>query len=145
MRIQPAIFIAMLMLGASLVACREEQTVTPVPTPAAGEGVVESPGTPPVEPPVTAACRVSPDAPTVTVEMRDFTFDPPEIEAAPGEVIGWTNAGSTPHTATMQDGQCTTPTIPAGEMASLVFEGPGTFPYLCDIHPAMTGVITITE
>ena len=42
----------------------------------------------------------------MTVNIQNFAFDPPEVTAAVGETIGWTNADAAPHTATTDDGGC---------------------------------------
>ena len=49
-------------------------------------------------------CSTSSEAAAVTVNIQNFAFDPPEVTAAVGETIGWTNADSAPHTATTDDG-----------------------------------------
>jgi plastocyanin len=90
-------------------------------------------------------CSVSSEAATVTVNIQNFAFDPPEVTAAVGETIGWTNADSAPHTATTDDGGCDTGNIAQNATAGLVFDAAGTFPYHCNVHPNMTGTITITE
>jgi plastocyanin len=92
-----------------------------------------------------AGCSVSSDAAAVTVNIENFAFDPPEVTAAVGETIGWTNADSAPHTATTDDGGCDTGNIAQNATAGLVFDAAGTFPYHCTVHPNMTGTITITE
>jgi plastocyanin len=90
-------------------------------------------------------CSTSSDAPAVTVNIQNFAFAPPEVTAAVGETIGWTNADSTPHTASTDDGGCDTGNIAQNATAGLVFDAAGTYPYHCKIHPNMTATITITE
>ena len=90
-------------------------------------------------------CSASSDAPAVTVNIQNFAFAPPEVTAAVGETIGWTNADSTPHTASTDDGGCDTGNIAQNATAGLVFDAAGTYPYHCKIHPNMTATITITE
>jgi len=88
-------------------------------------------------------CSVSSEAATVTVNIQNFAFDPPEATAAVGETIGWTNADSAPHTATTDDGACDTGNIAQNASAGLVFDAAGTYTYHCNVHPNMTGTITI--
>jgi plastocyanin len=90
-------------------------------------------------------CSASSDAPAVTVNIQNFAFAPPEVTAAVGETIGWTNGDSTAHTATTDDGGCDTGNIAQNATAGLVFDAAGTYAYHCKIHPNMTGTITITE
>ena len=90
-------------------------------------------------------CSTSSEAAAVTVQIANFAFDPPEATAKVGETIGWTNADSTPHTASTDDGGCDTGNIAQNATAGLVFDAAGTYAYHCKIHPNMTGTITITE
>jgi plastocyanin len=88
-------------------------------------------------------CSTSSEAAAVTVNIQNFAFDPPEVTAAVGETIGWTNADSAPHTATPDDGGCNTGNIAQNATAGLVFDAAGTYTYHCSVHPNMTGTITI--
>jgi len=88
-------------------------------------------------------CSTSSEAAAVTVNIQNFAFDPPEVTAAVGETIGWTNADSAPHTATTDDGRCDTGNIAQNASAGLVFDAAGTYTYHCSVHPNMTGTITI--
>jgi plastocyanin len=88
-------------------------------------------------------CSTSSEAAAVTVNIQNFAFDPPEVTAAVGETIGWTNADAAPHTATTDDGGCDTGNIAQDASAGLVFDAAGTYPYHCNVHPNMTGTITI--
>jgi plastocyanin len=90
-------------------------------------------------------CSVSSEAAAVTVNIQNFAFAPAEVTAAVGETIGWTNGDSAPHTATTDDGGCDTGNIEQDATVGLVFDAVGTYPYHCNIHPNMTGTITITE
>jgi plastocyanin len=94
-----------------------------------------------------AACAASPagTAPTVTVTIKNFAFSPEPVTAKVGDVIGWTNSDSIGHTATLDDGTCTTDIINNGQTQSLTFSAPGTYPYHCSVHPAqMKGTITVS-
>jgi len=88
-------------------------------------------------------CSTSSEGAAVTVNIQNFAFDPPEVTAAVGETIGWTNADSAPHTATPDDGACDTGNIAQNATAGLVFDAAGTYTYHCNVHPNMTGTITI--
>jgi plastocyanin len=109
---------------------------------AACSGDTGSPA-PPSEPAGSAACTVSTAAVVVTVDIEGRTFDPGTVRAKVGEVIGWTNHDGVPHTATLDDGSCTTENIGKDATGSLVFSAPGSYPYHCRIHPDMLGRIEI--
>ena len=59
-------------------------------------------------------------------------------------MIGFTNKDSVGHTATVDDGSCSTDTISNGTTAALTFTAAGTYPFHCKIHPSMKGTITVS-
>ena len=96
--------------------------------------------------PATAAggpCAPSAAAATVEVTIADFAF-PSTIDARVGDVIGFTNKDSAPHTATLDDDSCTTDNIAQGASAGLTFSAAGDYPFHCRIHPNMVGTIKVT-
>ena len=96
--------------------------------------------------PATAAggpCAPSAAAATVEVTIADFAF-PSTIDAKVGDVIGFTNKDSAPHTATLDDDSCTTDNIAQGASAGLTFSAAGDYPFHCRIHPNMVGTIKVT-
>jgi plastocyanin len=83
---------------------------------------------------------------TVTVEYKDFKPSPDPVTAKVGDVIGWTNGDSAPHTATLDDGSCSTDNISQGATGLLVFNKAGSYTYHCKIHSSMKDFkITVTE
>jgi plastocyanin len=92
----------------------------------------------------TASCSQSADAGQVAVEIKGFKFGPADIQAATGQIIAFSNADSASHTATLDDGSCSTGTISSGKADGLVFSAAGTYPFHCKIHPNMKGTITIS-
>jgi plastocyanin len=90
-------------------------------------------------------CEETTDPGDVAVSIKDFAFDTTEISAKVGQVIAFTNTGAAPHTATVDDGSCTTPNIAAGSADGLVFSVAGSYPFHCAIHAQMKGTITVTE
>jgi len=91
-----------------------------------------------------SVCKETTDAGAVAVAVADFEFQPAAITAKTGQVVAFTNSGSAPHTATLDGGQCTTPTISAGKSDGLVFSVAGTYKFHCAIHSKMTGTIVIS-
>jgi len=89
-------------------------------------------------------CNETKDAGAVAVTIIDFEFQPAAITAKTGQVITFTNGGSAPHTATLDGGQCATPTLTAGKSDGLVFSAAGTYPFHCGIHSKMKGSIVIS-
>lgn len=77
------------------------------------------------------------------VEIEDFAYssDPVIIEQG-GKVI-WINRDSEPHTATAEDGSFDTGALEEGKLQSETFKEPGTYPYICSIHPQMHGTVEV--
>jgi plastocyanin len=79
----------------------------------------------------------------VTVEIVDFAFSPGSLEIEAGTTVTWVNNGAANHTATGDGGTFDTGTIAPGGSASITFSQPGTYSYICTIHPSMTAVIVV--
>ena len=94
--------------------------------------------------PAAAACTESAAAGQVAVAIKDFAFGPAAITAKVGQIITFTNGDSAPHTATLDDGTCTTGTISPGSSDGLMFSAAGTYPFHCKIHSTMKGTITVS-
>jgi plastocyanin len=101
------------------------------------------PSTETMAPDMTTPGTVAADAPMeAAVEIADFAFGPAEITIAVGGTVTWTNTDNQAHTAT-SSGNFDTGAIDPGATASVTFDEPGTFTYICSFHPFMTGTITV--
>ena len=110
-------------------------------------------GTPPPPPPPTPAPTPVPTLPPGAspapgagdVRAVDFAFTPSSIDVAAGTTVTWVNAGAALHTVTAGDGSWDSGLISAGGGTfSRRFGTPGTYPYLCFLHPAMNGVVRVS-
>lgn len=128
---------------AALAACGGGATPTPASSSAPLQSATGS--VPPAGSAAAAACAVAPAGASATVNATivDFSFSPKPIQAKVGDVVAWKNNGAAPHTATMDDGSCSTDTINAGSTGMLVFTAPGTYTYHCKIHPAQMKDYTV--
>lgn len=82
----------------------------------------------------------------ITVRMKDFAFDPKDVEAKVGQKITWVNEDDAPHNAVAQNGgDLKTETFEKDGSDSYTAGEPGTIEYICTVHPEMTGTITVTE
>ena len=95
----------------------------------------------------------------VTVSVRDFYFEPSQLIVEPGTTVRWVNAGTTQHTvfATSPAGAFRSGTLHPGESFTHTFPQrfpkaspdsptkPGTYEYLCEIHPDMRASVTFSE
>jgi plastocyanin len=77
------------------------------------------------------------------VEIEDFAYNPDPVTIEEGGKVIWINRDSAPHTATAEDGSFDTGTIEEGKLKSESFEEPGTYTYICSIHPQMHGTVEV--
>ena len=77
------------------------------------------------------------------VEIVDFTYEPAELTVAVGTTVTWTNQDTAPHTATAEDLSFDSGRLDQGQSFEYAFEEAGTFVYVCQFHPNMTGTITV--
>lgn len=80
---------------------------------------------------------------TTVKETDDLKFDPATATAKVGDVVGFTNSGTTPHNVTFDAGVAS-PTMNGGDTALFKFDKAGTYHYVCTFHaPGMAGTITV--
>ena len=79
------------------------------------------------------------------VEIADFAYDPDPVTIEAGGKVIWLNQDSAPHTATAEDGSFDTRTLQQGKLKSETFKTPGTYTYVCQIHPIMHGTVVVVE
>ena len=80
---------------------------------------------------------------SVKIEMLDFEFSPPSVTIAAGGKVTWINQGQAPHDATADDDSFATGTIDPGKLKSETFKEPGSYSYICTIHPQMQATIEV--
>jgi len=79
------------------------------------------------------------------VEIEDFAYNPDPVTIEEGGKVIWINRDSAPHTATAEDGSFDTGTLEEGKLGSETFKEPGTYAYVCTIHPEMEGTVEVVE
>jgi len=79
------------------------------------------------------------------VEIEDFAYNPDPVTIEEGGKVIWINRDSAPHTATADDGSFDTGTLEEGKLGSESFKEPGTYAYICSIHPEMQGTVEVVE
>lgn len=78
------------------------------------------------------------------VTIAGLAFAPSAVTVSVGETVTWTNNDTQIHTATADDGSWNAGNIAGGGgIGAVVFSVAGTFPYHCEIHPQMTGTVTV--
>ena len=77
------------------------------------------------------------------VTMANFAFNPDEISVAAGDSVAVNNEDGSAHTFTSEDGGFDLE-LAGGESGEVTIEAePGTYDFLCTIHPSMTGTLTV--
>lgn len=80
----------------------------------------------------------------VTVRAVDNSFEPQEIEIAPGQAVRWVFEGTMEHDVVAEDGSFVSELMRTGSYTHM-FDEVGEFAYDCSIHPEMTGVIRVKQ
>lgn len=75
------------------------------------------------------------------VDIRQFKFEPAEVEIAAGAMVTFVNLDLVPHTATGD--AFDTGTLKQDERKEVAFPTAGEFAYLCKFHRHMTGRIIV--
>ena len=86
-------------------------------------------------------------AQAVSVQIRDYKFEPATVQVKAGTVIKWTNQEKrASHSVffTGPDSQESERLFP-GESWQRFFNKPGTYTYTCGPHPEMAGTVIVTE
>jgi amicyanin len=101
-------------------------------------------------PAATSAATSSSAAPATPqagngVSINNFKFDPATITVPVGTTVTWTNQDEEPHTIAAKDGSFHSPGLDTHGSYSFTFSTPGTFDYICSIHPFMTGTVVVTQ
>lgn len=78
------------------------------------------------------------------VAIAEFAFGPPDLDAAVGSTVTWTNSDDVTHNVFTANGALASPDLERGDTYSVTFDEPGTIDYYCDIHQYMRGTITVT-
>jgi plastocyanin len=82
---------------------------------------------------------------TSAIDIKNFAFSPTNITVAPDAAVTVTNQDAVAHTVTSTKGGFSTGDIPPGQ--SKTFTAPntaGSYPYFCNIHQYMTGMLTVS-
>jgi plastocyanin len=79
------------------------------------------------------------------VRIANFEFKPKTIRVKPGTKVTWTNADSSIHDVKDTSSLATpvSPSLSKGDTFSITYPGPGTYGYVCGIHPYMVGTVEV--
>jgi plastocyanin len=99
--------------------------------------------------PAGAAANVTPDAAAAvpvgegTISIKDFMFSPASITVSAGTTVRWKNLDGEPHTVTGIEEPFRSGALDQNDAFSFKFSRPGTYRYVCSIHPQMVGTVTV--
>ena len=77
------------------------------------------------------------------VVIKDFMFVPTTLTVKAGTTVVWANKDEEPHTVFSDTGMFRSGAIDTGEKFSFKFDQPGTYHFLCTIHPRMVGTVIV--
>jgi plastocyanin len=77
-----------------------------------------------------------------TVNIRNFMFAM-DVTVTPGSTVTWKNMDGEPHTIVSTDGLFRSQALDEGDSFSFTFDKPGSYKYICSIHPQMTATVTV--
>jgi plastocyanin len=93
----------------------------------------------------SAAQPQSKDPPAATIELEAFMFSPSALTVPAGTTVIWKNLDPEPHTVASVDGKFRSGAIDENEEFRFTFDVPGTYRYVCSIHPQMVGTVIVAE
>jgi plastocyanin len=77
------------------------------------------------------------------VNIDQFTFYPQRITVKAGTTVTWTNEDDVPHTVASSIKFFKSKTLDTADKFSFTFTTPGTYAYVCSVHPYMTGAVVV--
>lgn len=94
-----------------------------------------------------AAFLVNANADESVVSVEKMQFIPQIIKVKPGTTVRWlNNEKRSNHTISFEkEGIPESDRFFPGESWQRTFEKPGSYPYICGIHPEMNGVVEVVE
>ena len=84
-------------------------------------------------------------ASSAEILIENFKFVPATMTVAPGTVVTWNNHDEEPHNIVNIDTprRFRSQAIDGGEKYTFVFDQPGTYKYICAVHPHMEGTVVV--
>ncbi|HWO16035.1 MAG TPA: cupredoxin family copper-binding protein [Solirubrobacterales bacterium] len=141
MKLKASLAPALLVLVFSLAACGDDgDSDTATETQTATE-TTETTSAPSGNAPAPSGEAVR----SAKVEIVDFAYDPDPVTIQTGGKVIWINRDAEPHTATADDESFDTGTLEEGKLKSESFKEPGSYPYVCEIHPTMQGTVEVVD
>jgi plastocyanin len=77
------------------------------------------------------------------VQIDQYAFLPQRITVKPGTTVTWTNDDDDSHTVASSSKLFKSKALDTGYRFSFTFTTPGTYAYICSVHPYMTGAVVV--
>jgi|HubBroStandDraft_6_1064221.scaffolds.fasta_scaffold331799_1 plastocyanin len=78
-----------------------------------------------------------------TIVLKNFHFAPTSLTVPAGTTVTWENQDGEPHTVVSMDGLFRSGGLDQNDVFTFTFDTPGTYRFLCSIHPQMMGTIVV--
>jgi plastocyanin len=79
-----------------------------------------------------------------SVSIANFVFAPASVSITAGDTVIWTNNDEAVHDVTDRGGSWGSDIMNTGDTFSYTFMDPGTYAYICKLHPWMSGSVIVT-
>jgi len=77
------------------------------------------------------------------VSIANFAFAPDAVTIAAGDTVTWSNRDGAPHGLAFKDGAPGVGSLLPGASFSRTYDQPGTYDYVCAVHPFMAGKVVV--
>jgi plastocyanin len=92
----------------------------------------------------TTPSRADTQTKAATVGIANFAFGPAALTLKVGTPVVWTNNDTIAHTVNFTTEHIDSSVLNKGDQFTHTFNTPGTYDYICSIHPFMHGSVTVT-
>jgi len=82
---------------------------------------------------------------TDQVQITNFAFAPADVTVVAGTTVTWTNEDTTQHDVFAPPVGLQSPVLNQNDSYAHTFSSPGTYRYICSIHPFMHGTVVVTS
>jgi len=94
-----------------------------------------------VTPPAPASAGAGP----AKVRVGSFAYLPGVVRIRRGQTVRWVNDDPAAHTITAKDGAWSSKMLAKGSTFSRRFTRPGTYVYVCAMHPSMRATVIVSR
>ena len=138
------VIIALILVGIGVYFIIPKNSYNAVPNVPASS--VQSPSVLTPEAPAASNAVTIPPTTDVTINIKNFSFDPNTINIKAGTKVTWINNDNVAHTVTsVSDNILRSPVLAPGQSFSFTFTDPGSINYHCSIHTTMKGAVIVTN